>query len=125
MNTYKTLSVCARQATFNRVLRIVVARRRWMASRDESVDERLVFGVEAVREPAEIVVPLRLGARTGDGGGNEPVVEHPIDRELSRRHAARFGAGLDPLRQFERLATPFGLHDPLVLAAGAGVGRRR
>src|SRR5215831_8231563 len=101
------LRLRARHASFDRIGRVVEARRRWMPWHHEAVNQRLVFGGELMPERAEVVVPLRLGARAGDGGGNERVVEHPEHGELAGGHAAALGMLFDLLREIERFRAPF------------------
>src|SRR6185436_7941356 len=74
--------------SFDRIGRIIVARRGRMARRDEAVDERLVLLGDLAVERLRVAVPLRLGARTGHDAADQPVVEHPGDREVLRLDAA-------------------------------------
>src|SRR5207244_339443 len=61
--------------SLDRVGRIVVARCRGMARDDETVDQCLILGREAIVERADVVVPLRLGARAGDDRRDERRVQ--------------------------------------------------
>ena len=76
-------------------------------------------------ERAQVLVPLFLGARARQYGTDQRVGEHPVERELPGGHAARLGAGLDGLSALEGFGAELALHHALVLAPGAGLGRRR
>ena len=73
-----------------------------MPRSDHAVDQCFVRRIELVIEGAEILAPLRFGARSGEHCCHEPVVEHPVERELACGHAALFGMCLDALRMFEQ-----------------------
>jgi hypothetical protein len=76
--------------------------------RDQDVDQRFVPGIECVIERAEVIVPLHFGARAGDHRTDQPIVEHPVERELAGSHAALFRVRLDALRADQRLFAKFG-----------------
>ena len=60
-----------RPSPFDRILRIIVARRRGMARGDEAVDQGFVLGGEAIVEGADVIVPLVFGTGPGDDGIDE------------------------------------------------------
>ena len=113
------------EATFDRIARIRIARRRCVARRHQTVDELLVVGSELQLQRFDIAVPVRLGAGARNGGADEPVLEDPGEREGDRGRAALCGMRGHLLRDRQRLRTPFGLLDPLVAASCARIGRRR
>jgi hypothetical protein len=105
--------------------RVVVARRRRVARRDQAVDERLVGVVDPAIERAEVVLPLGEGARAGDDRAHRAVRQHPGGGEMRRRDALLLAVRLQRLRGAQRLLAELGLHHPRVAAAGAGAGGRR
>ncbi len=108
-----------RHPALQRVGWVVVAGRRGVARRDQPVDERLVGRGEAIGERADIVLPLSLGARPGDGASDEAVIEHPGERELPGRDALRAGVGGHGLGDVQALLAPLRLHHAPVLPPGA------
>src|SRR5260370_9545652 len=76
-------SLGPRPSAFDRIRRIVVARRRGMAAGDQPVDQRFILGGEAIIERAQVIVPLFFGARAGDDSADERTVQYPRHRELA------------------------------------------
>src|SRR6266403_1478033 len=66
-----------RPPSLDRIGRIVEPWRRGMAAGHQPVYQRFVFGGEAIVERAQIIVPLRFGARAGDHARYERRVQHP------------------------------------------------
>ncbi|MNS70347.1 hypothetical protein D3C72_1036890 [compost metagenome] len=95
-----------------------------MACRDEAIDKRLIFRIDLHIERTDVTVPMLLGARAGDRGGDELVVQHPGERKIRRRNALRCGMGRDLLGDFDRFRTPFRFQNTLVATADAGIGAR-
>lgn len=92
-----------------------------MTGNDQTVDQRLIIGGEAVVERADIAVPLLLGTGARDDRGDERGVQHPGDRELAGGDALFLGVALDLLRELERFRPPFGLHHVRVNAILPGL----
>src|SRR6185437_7299612 len=98
----------AQRTALERIGGVVVARGRGVARRHQPIDQRLVLGGEAVVERAQVILPVLLGARSADHRGDEAVVEHPGDGELSGGDAALCRMRLDLLREPQRFRPPFG-----------------
>lgn len=86
----------------NSKLRISVAGGRGVPGSDQAVDQRFILGIKFVIKSAELLAPLRFDTRSGVHRYHQPVVEHPVERELACGHAALFGMCLDALRMFEQ-----------------------
>jgi len=96
-----------------------------MARRDQTVDKRLVLGVEHRVERREVGVPLLLGTRAYDRRGYEPVAHDPGYRKRDRREPLGLRALGDFAGDLQRLRPPFGLHDAHVVAPCPRTFRRR
>lgn len=105
-------------------MRIVVARRRRVSRRHETVDDRLVRFAPRILQRPPVLLPLRQSARPADHAGDDAIGQHPGEGELPGREAALLRVRLQRLGDHERLLPELRLHHPLVLAPGAGVGRR-
>src|SRR4029077_5140272 len=111
LNPQANLRVCSltarpRHAPFDGISGIVITGRRGMARLHQAVDERLVLPAELVVESADIVGPMRLGARPRDRPGHQLVVEHPGDRELAGGETPGLGVPLDGLGDAQRFRAP-------------------
>src|SRR5579859_719931 len=95
-----------------------------MPDRHQRIHQRLPPGFELEFERFQIILPLLEGARSTYDAGDDRVVEHPVDGEVSGAHALLFGKGPDLLRNGERLLAEFGFHHALVGAACARSFRR-
>src|ERR1700730_7526946 len=77
-----------------------VTRRRDVTRRHQAIDELLVVRPEFKLQRFGIAVPLRLGARAGYDGADEPVLKDPRRGERNRRRAALGRVSGDRLRDF-------------------------
>src|SRR6266536_3592444 len=120
----RSVSSALNDSPKERILRIVVTRRRWMTGRDQRVDQRFVFFVPRRADRVDIVLPLRERPRTGDHRGHDSIGPQPRQCELGGCAARFFRIRLELFGDRERLAAEFGFHHPRILARAARVLRR-
>ena len=69
-----------------------------MAWGHQRIDEGFIFGGDLHLQCPGIGVPLRFGARPDDGRADQPIVQHPGNRELDDTDAFALAVGLDLAR---------------------------
>src|SRR3954468_1472477 len=92
-----------RDATDQRICRIVVTWRRCVSRLDERVEQGLVVLVEALADGADISLPLLERARARDDARHDAVVEHPVHRVIDRAEPLVLGVRLELARDLEGL----------------------
>ncbi|KAF1855195.1 hypothetical protein Lal_00003742 [Lupinus albus] len=112
-------------SAFDGIGGIGIAGGRGVPGGHQAVHQALVVRAELQVEGAQVGVPLRFGARAGDGRGEQAVVQHPGQGEGDRGGAPAGGVFGQGAGDVQRLGAPFGLLDALVAAASTGVGGRR